>query len=435
VPDIREDKAMNQKLNEDQVHALWNKAEKEGMSRRKFLVLLGAGGAAAVLAACTPSTTTFTTTKTLTPTSTPTSTTTPPPATPLIIEPIPPEYFNPLGSNAEMKFEVMAKRTYNMPNSLFFVRSHTFTPFPAIDVKTWNLTVGGDGISNPLTLSYDDLLAMPSTTVTRYIECAGNGRSFFASMMNNPAQGGQWHLGAYGIADWTGVKLSDILNKAGIKNSAVDVMPAGFDSLNVRRPMTVDKAMQPDTIVAYMMNGDILPIDHGFPARLVTPGMVGVNNIKWVSKITVSTTPQTSDFNTKLYVLVGPDYQAQGTALGPPVNDQVLKSALCLPFPATLSPGQQTITGYAWSPFGKIAKVDVSIDNGSTFQPANLTGPNIEKAGSRWEFSLNAAPGSMTITPRATDDKGNVQYPVSQQKWNQQGYLFGAMVPHPVTVK
>ena len=81
-----------------------------------------------------------------------------------------------------------------------------------------------------------------------------------------------------------------------------------------------------------------------------------------------------------------------------------------------------------------MTNVDVSLDGGSTFQPANLTGPNIERAGTRWEFSFSAQPGDMTITPRAADDQGNVQYPASEQKWNQQGYLFGAMVPHPVTV-
>ncbi|HTY82106.1 MAG TPA: sulfite oxidase [Dehalococcoidales bacterium] len=425
---------MKTALDDKKVEALWHRAEAAGMSRRKFLILLATSGAAAVLTACSPRITTTTTTATKTTTATTTITPTPTPL-PLIIEPTPAEYFIPLGSNAEMRFEVMANRTYNMPNSVFFVRDHTFTPFPPIDIKTWSLSVSGDGVANPITLTYDDLLAMPATTVTRYVECAGNGRSFFSSLLNNPAQGGQWHLGAYGIADWTGVKLSDILNRAGIKSNAVDVMPAGFDSLNVRRPMPVSKAMEADTIVAYMMNGDILPIDHGFPARVLTPGWVGVSNIKWVNKITVSTTPQFSDWNTSLYILIGPDYQPQGQQLGPPVNTQVMKSALCLPFPATLSAGQQKVTGYAWSPAGKIAKVDVSLDNGNTFQPANLTGSNIERAGSRWEFSFNAAPGSMTITPRATDDQGNVQYPVSQQKWNQQGYLFGAMVPHPVTVK
>ncbi len=428
----------NREFNDNQVEALWKKAEIAGIPRRTFLVMLSTSGAAAVLAACTAKVPTSTTTSKPPTTSPPPSSTTPPPTVapaPPVIEPVPPQYFINLGSNDEMRFELMANRTYTMPNSFFFVRDHTATPFPAVDVKTWTLSIGGDGVATPLTLSYDDLLAMPQTTVTRYVECAGNGRSFFSSLMNNPAQGGQWHLGAYGIAEWTGVKLSDILTKAGIKSTAFDVMPAGFDSLQVRRPMSVAKAMQSDTIIAYMMNGDILPIDHGFPARAITPGMVGINNVKWLSTITVSTTPQTSDFNTKLYVLVGPNYQAQGQALGPPVNDQVMKSALCLPFPATLSAGQQKVVGYAWSPFGKISKVDVSLDNGATFQSASLVGPNIERAGSRFEFSFAASPGSITITPRATDDQGNVQYPVSAQKWNQQGYLFGAMVPHPVTVK
>ncbi|MFH1032426.1 MAG: sulfite oxidase [Chloroflexota bacterium] len=417
-------------LNEEQVQALWNTAEKAGIPRRKFLILLSAGSAAAVLASCAPQITPTTPTAT-TPTPPPTPTTTIPP----INKPLPGQYFIPLGTNAEMRFEVMANRTYNMPNSFFFVRLHTSSPFPPTDVKTWSLSIEGDGVANPLKLTYDDLLAMPGVTVTRYVECAGNGRSFYSSLMNNPAQGGQWHLGAYGIAEWMGVKLSDILNRAGIKASAVDVMPAGFDSLQVRRPMSAAKAMEPDTIVAYMMNGDILPLDHGFPARMVVPGWVGINSIKWLSKITVSTTPQFSDFNTKSYVLVGPDYQPQGQALGPPVNDLVMKSALCLPFPATMNAGRQNVVGYAWSPFGKITKVDVSLDGGGTFQPATLAGPNIERAGSRWEFSFEASPGNMTITPRATDDKGNVQFPVSQQKWNQQGYIFGAMVPHPVTVK
>ena len=275
---------------------------------------------------------------------------------------------------------------------------------------------------------------MPATTVTRYVECAGNGRSFFASLLNNTAQGGQWHLGAYGVADWTGVKLSTLLNRAGLKSNAVDVMPVGLDSTSVQRPMPVDKAMQDDTLLVYMMNGDLLPIDHGFPARVITPGWVGVNNIKWVGKITVSTQPLYVDKNTTSYVLIGPDYAAQGPALGPAVTAQVMKSAICLPFPATLSAGAQKIVGYAWSPNGKISAVDVSLDGGKTFQSANLVGPNIEKAGSRWEYSFTAQTGSMTITPRATDDKNNVQYDISKQKWNQMGYLFGAMVPHPVTV-
>ena len=424
---------------EQQVEALWNRAEKSGMSRRKFLTLLAMGGATSVLAACAPAatqtstvTTTATVTTTLTPTTSPPTTT----ATRFVDQPTPPQFFRLIGGgNWEMLFQDLADKAYATPNSLFYIRDHTTTPQPPIDVTIWSLSVEGDGVASPFSLNYDDLLAMPSTTVTRYVECAGNGRAFYDILMNNPAQGGQWHLGAYGIAEWTGVKLGDVLNQAGIKSSAVDVMPWGFDSLQVRRPMSVAKAMESDTLIAYMMNGDILPPDHGFPARVLTPGWVGVANTKWVNRITVSTTPQYSDFNTKLYVLIGPDYQPQDTGLGPPVNNQVMKSALCLPYPATLSAGQQTVVGYAWSPNGKISKVDVSIDGGTTFQPASLTGPNIERAGTRFELTFTASPGSMTITPRATDDQGNVQYPVSQQVWNQQGYIFGAMVPHPVTVQ
>ena len=414
-------------LKEAQEEALWQKAQSAGMPRRKFLVLLASSGAVAVLAACTPKVT-----PTLTPTPTPTPTPTAPPAR-LIDKPLPEQFFIPVGAPvSEMRFEVMANRAYAMPNSFFFVRNHTSTPI--VDIKTWTLSIEGDGVATPLTLTYDDLLKLPTKTVTRYVECAGNGRGFYASMMNNPAQGSQWHLGGYGIAEWVGVPLGELLTRAGIKSSAVDVMPAGLDSTQVRRPMPVAKAMADDTIVAYMMNGDILPLDHGFPARILTPGWVGVANIKWVNKITVSTTPQYSDWNTKLYVLVGPDYQPQPPSDGPILDNQTMKSALCLPFPAALKAGSQKVVGYAWSPFGKIARVDVSLDGGGTYQPTVLTGPNIERAGSRWEFSFNAQPGEMTITPRATDDQGNVQYPVSQQKWNQQGYIFGAMVPHPVTV-
>jgi sulfane dehydrogenase subunit SoxC len=427
----------NKGLTESQFEALWNKAQEAGFSRRKFLIMLASGGAVAVLTACAPRvTTTVTNTVTATPptpSASPSPTPTPTPER-LVNEPKPPQFFVPIGGgNFEMRFEDLANRTYQTPNSLFFVRNHTGSQ--VVDVSTWKLSIEGDGVNSPFSLTYDDLLKMPATTVTRYVECAGNGRSFFTSLLNNAAQGGQWHFGAYGVADWTGVKLSALLNRAGLKSNAVDVMPVGLDSTSVQRPMPVDKAMQDDTLVAYMMNGEMLPIDHGFPARVITPGWVGVNNIKWVGKITVSTQPLQVEKNTTSYVLIGPDYPAQGAALGPAVTTQVMKSAICLPFPATISAGPQKVVGYAWSPNGKISAVDVSLDGGKTFQSANLVGPNIEKAGSRWEYSFTAQTGSMTITPRATDDKNNVQYDISKQKWNQLGYIFGAMVPHPVTVQ
>jgi sulfane dehydrogenase subunit SoxC len=422
-------------LTEQQIKALCHKAEAAGIPRRRFLVMLAAGGAAAALTACAPSRApTPPPTPSPAPTPPPAPPPTPPPATPprLIQKPIPDQFFIPLGTNAEMRFDVLTNRSYTTPNSFFFVRSHTSTPL--IDVKTWNLSIEGDGIEKPFKITYDDLLKMPSKTVTRFIECAGNGRLFFDSLLKKPAEGGQWHLGGYGIAEWTGVQLGELLRRAGIKKTAVDVMPTGLDSQSIERPMPVAQAMEDDTIVAYLMNGDILPLDHGFPARVLVPGWVGINSIKWVGKITVSEKPIFVEKNTTNYVLIGPDYEAQLPAKGPAVTTQVIKSACCLPWPANLNTGFQKFVGYAWSPFGKISKVDVSLDGGKTFRDATLIGPNIERAGSRWEFSFNAQPGDMTITPRATDDKNNIQYDVSQQKWNQLGYLFGAMVPHPLKV-
>ncbi|MBI4283950.1 MAG: sulfite oxidase [Chloroflexi bacterium] len=417
------------RLGDQPMTSLWHRAQAAGISRRRFLVLLASGGALAVLSACQAKV------APVTPPATPSPSTTPsPPATPprLINKPTPEAFFTPLGSNAEMRFEVMANRAYLMSDSLFFVRNHTSTPL--IDIKTWRLRLEGDGVQSPFELNYDDLLKMPTRTVTRFVECAGNGRSFFASLLNKPADGGQWHLGAYGVAEWTGVPLAELLKQAGLKKTAVDVMPTGMDSSGVERPMSVDKATSEDVLLAYLMNGEILQPDHGFPARVIAPGWIGVNSIKWVGKITVSEKPIYVEKNTKSYVLIGPDYQPQPPAEGPIITDQTIKSACALPWPATLKSGSQKVVGYAWSAFGAITRVEVSLDGGRTFQNASLTGPNIERAGTRWEFSFIAKPGEMTITPRATDDKDHTQPDASRQKWNKLGYLFGAVVPHPVNV-
>ncbi|MBI2858134.1 MAG: sulfite oxidase [Chloroflexi bacterium] len=407
---------------------LWDHARAAGLSRRLFLAMLASGGAAAVVAACSPK---LPSSLPLTGQPQPAVTPTASPERP-ISKPVPDRFFMPFGANAEMRFEVMARQAYATPNSFFYVRSHAAAPF--VNTKTWTLTIQGDGVEKPVVLGYNDLLDLPARTVTRALECAGNGRSFYDSLMRRPATGTQWKLGAYGVAEWTGVPLADLLRRAGIKPTAVDVMPTGMDSGRIERPMPVEKAMEDDTLVAYLMNGDILPVDHGFPARVIVPGWVGIASIKWVTSICVSEKPLYVDKNTNSYVFVGPDYKPQPPAKGEILTTNIMKSACALPWPATLQAGRQAIAGYAWSPFGRISRVDISTDGGKTFQQAVLSGPNIERAGSRWQFSFDATPGEMTITPRAFDEKGNSQYDLSQQRWNEQGYLFGAMVPHPVKV-
>lgn len=325
----------------------------------------------------------------------------------------------------------MYNRGYLVPNDLFFVRDHSKTP--KIDAATWRLKIDGDGVSKPLELTYNDLLGMPSVSVIRFIECAGNGRSFFDTVQHKKADGGQWHFGAVGVAEWTGVRLSEVLDRAGLKKSAVDVMPEGLDDLHVRRPMPVSKALEEDTLLVFAMNGEPLPLDHGFPIRALVPGWVGVSNTKWVGHITVSNTPLYSDWNTTSYVLIGPDYKPlNDKQKGPVVTSQVVKSALELPWPAKLSAGKQVMKGRSWSAYGKIARVDYSLDDGKSWQQAQLQDPNIEKAWCRWRFAWDAKPGTYGIKLRATDDKGNTQ--PDSIPFNQQGYLYGAVVAHPVTV-
>lgn len=419
---------------ERQVEALWAKAERRGMSRRRFLSLLAVGGAGAVLAACTEDAEETTTTAAAQETTTTLAEQEAEAAARNINKPIPEKFFIRHGeTNVETRFEVMARQEYRTPNALFFVRSHDATP--EIDLESWRLEVTGDGIENELSLTYDEILAMPSVTITRYLECTGNGRSFYETFLEQPGQGSQWKLGAYGIAEWTGVRLRDILEMAGLREDALDVMPTGLDEPGIERPMPVEKALADDTILAYMMNGDLLPPDHGFPLRAMVPSWGAISSIKWVGSITVSTEPIWVDKNTNAYVMIGPDYEdPEGPAKGPPTDEQVMKSAIALPWPATLAPGNQEIVGYAWSPNGAIAGVEVSLDDGATFAPAQLEGPNEPQAGTRWRFAFEAQEGEMTITCRATDDQGNTQPPLTEQTWNELGYLFGATVPHPVTV-
>jgi DMSO/TMAO reductase YedYZ molybdopterin-dependent catalytic subunit len=349
-----------------------------------------------------------------------------------IHKPLPSGYFIRHETNAETRIEALANAGYLTPNHLFFVRNNSATP--AIDARTWRLQIEGAGIERPFSLVYDELLALPSQTVTCFLECAGNGRTLYDRLMGRPASGTHWGLGAFGVAEWRGVALAALLERGGLRPSAVDVLARGLDTPPIERPIPVEVALRPDTLIATHMNGAPLPHDHGFPARLIVPGRIGMANIKWLGAIRVSTERVWVEKNTTDYVLVGPDYEAKPPALGEPLDELVVKSALYLPWPGTLPAGPQTLAGYAWSPFGTIAQVDVSLDGGTSFAPARLVGPNLPKAGTRWEFDADLRPGEITITPRATDDRGYSQYPVAEQKWNELGYLFGAMAPHPVTV-
>ncbi|WP_248962697.1 sulfite oxidase [Sphaerisporangium perillae] len=353
-----------------------------------------------------------------------------------IVKPLPPDLFVVHDGNAEMRWESMRGQGYHTPLDRFFVRNHTATPL--IDARTWRLRLHGSGLRSPRGLTYEDLLALPATTVDVAIECAGNGRAFFDVQQGEPAPGIPWRLGGIGVARWRGVPLAALLDLAGVSDDAVDVMPRGLDDRyvedgidhgHVRRPLPIAKALS-DVLVAYEMNGRPLPPDHGFPARLVVPGWNGVAWIKWLGDIEVSATPLSSPWNTYFYRLFGPGHPAEGS----PVTTQTIKSAFELPWGATVRAGRQHILhGRSWSGNGHIVRVEVSVDGGGTWIPAETRGPRLARAWAPWHVAwVPARPGPHVLMARATDETGAVQ--PARARYNTLGYLFDGVVEHPVTV-
>ncbi len=385
-----------------------------GMSRRDFAFMLGAGALGSVALPSFGQTTNAVQTDQA------------------ILKAAPPEFFIRNGSNLEMRWEAMYNRGYIVPNELFFVRNNS-AAVPRIDAKTWQLKIEGTGVSRPRTFNYNKLTSMPSISIVRAIECAGNGRNFFEISHGKKIPGTPWGLGGIGVAEWTGVPLSEVLERCGMKRTARDVMPEGLDEKRVSRPMPVVKAMADDTLLVYAMNGQPLMPDHGFPVRMLVPGWVGIGNVKWVGRIEVSETALYTEYNTKKYVMIGDAYQPNPPALGPVLTTQKVKSAFELPWDGETSAGQKLLRGRSWSGEGSITKVDVSLDGGKTWQHARLREPNIAQAWVRWDLDWKATPGSYKLQARATDNKGNTQ--PDRIPFNEEGYFHWAVVTHPIRVK
>lgn len=360
-----------------------------------------------------------------------------------IVKPLPPELFVRHGTNAETRWEAMRGQGHLTPVDRFFVRNHVATP--RIDVRTWRLKLWGDGLhrspteQRPVEFSYEDLLGFRSHTLTAFIECTGNARSFYGSQQGQAVSGTPWGLGAVGVARWRGVPLATLLERAGLLDDAVDVLPRGLDAEfvdkgenlgRVRRPLPVAKALQ-DVLVAYEMNGAPLPPDHGYPVRLVVPSWAGIASVKWLGDVQVSRQPLLSPWNTRFYRLFGPGHPAEG---GAPLTRMNVKSAFELPFDATLAAGRtHVLHGRSWSGNGRVRSVEVSADGGTTWRRARIHGPRPDRSWARWEFPWRPpAPGRYELLARATDETGATQ--PATAPYNTLGYLFNATVHHPVTV-
>jgi DMSO/TMAO reductase YedYZ molybdopterin-dependent catalytic subunit len=340
-----------------------------------------------------------------------------------------PEPFIRHPTNLETRLERL--RGFLTPSELFFVRNHG--PTPALARETYRLRVEGDAVRTPLDLTYDDLLRLPSRSLIAYLECAGNWRRFHQDVYGRAASGEPWGTGAVGCAEWWGVPLGQVLEAAGVEDSAVHVNLHGADAAAFNRPMSLAKARDADTLLALGMNGADLPADHGFPVRGVVPGWAGSNSVKWVTRIVVSREPQWVKTNTTSYVLVGDAWPAEryAPADGAPITELPVKSALALPLPARLGRGLQRLHGYAHAARGPVRRVEWRVDGGP-WEAARIVDPVLPRAWQRFELEWDAAPGPHTLMTRATDAGGAVQPEAAP--FNEKGYLLNVPIAFPVTV-
>jgi sulfite oxidase len=295
-----------------------------------------------------------------------------------------------------------------VPTAQFFMRSNG--PVPVLAPPSWQLAIHGR-VDRPLTVTFAELQAMPQRTLTAFLECAGNGRTRFDPVPD----GTTWRNDAVSNAVWEGVPLAAVLDLAGVLPEAVDLVTQGADFPEMRRGLPLAVARDPDTLLVLRMNGEPLTVAHGGPVRLLVPGWAGIASTKWLAGIEVIDHAFAGFWSADNYVYWSED----GTALRP-VTEMPVKSVISAP-PAdsVIGPGRAAVSGYAWSGHGQIARVEVSVDGGATWEHAAL-----ERAGRRswvrFHHCWEAQPGRFTILARATDER-RLQQP-RQAAWNGKGY-------------
>lgn len=314
------------------------------------------------------------------------------------------------------------------PVNHFFVRNHMFEP-AKFDAKTWQLSITGE-VEKPLTITLADLEKLPLHSVVNTMECAGNGRS----LQNPKVPGIQWGKGAVGNARFSGPSLKTLLEKAGVKDTAKHVQFRGLDQVPGKVPpfirsIPIEKAMDTDTLVATQMNGAALTPHHGFPARAVAPGWAGAASCKWLTEITLLEKPAEGNFMSPGYRLPNTPVKP-GEAAKPEDTHSVtalsVKSLIAAPSDgAKLKLGAHVIQGVAWAGEAGVAKVEISTDNGATWNEATLGKDQAKYAWRLWSYNWKPTKhGEYTIFSRATDSHGRVQPEVPV--WNPSGYLYNA---------
>ena len=331
--------------------------------------------------------------------------------------------------NAETPTESL--RSWITDNDVFFKRNQGQFPEAPIDLAQWALGVGGL-VEKELSLTFADILRLPKVETADTLECSGNSRS----LLKDKAHGNPWTIGGVGNAVWGGIWLKDILERAGLKDAARHVSFEGFDKplgsagIKFIRSIPIQKALA-STLLAYEMNGQPLPLEHGYPLRALALGWTGANCVKWLNRISVLDQPVEGFFMDNVYRVF---QKGEDPKSGRVVTSIDVKSIIFEPAgDQTLAAGIVPIRGAAYAGEARIETVDISVDLGTTWHPARLIGPEQAYAWRHWEFLWEAkAGGDYTIMVRATDADG-LRQPDSAH-WNALGYCNNGIREHAVTV-
>lgn len=328
------------------------------------------------------------------------------------------------------------------PTERHFVRNNAAVPQRAedLDLTGWKLTIDGE-VDRTLELSLDDLKNMPSVSLPLLIECGGNGRSMFEPSV----RGTPWGRGGVACSNWTGVRLNDLLERAGLKGSAKYTAHYGEDvPIGMTQPFSrgvpIDKAMDPHTLVAYKMNGKPLDPMNGFPVRLVVPGWIGSCSQKWLTRIWIRDQVHDSE-KMSGYSYRMPSHPVEPGSR-PPESDMeiatswIIKSLITRPAAdAPVVVGKKlSVAGHAWAGESRVDKVLISTDFGIHWTAARLKAPPNRFAWYRWESEVSfARQGYYEIWARGFDDQGSAQ--PFRQPWNPKGYLSNVIHRLPIHVK
>jgi len=337
--------------------------------------------------------------------------------------------------NLEMPFSSLDG--FITPNEQFYVRCHF--PIPALELDNWRLKVEGV-VDHPLDLTYGNLLEMTSHTITATMECAGNGRA----LLDPKVRGVQWERGAVGNATWTGVLLRDVLQRAGVRSKAIEVILEGADRGTVKDPprpegeiqyargLPLEKSMQ-DVLLAWRMNGEELTPAHGFPLRAIVPGWFGMAAVKWLQRIVVTEQPFHGYYQSADYAYWE---RRDGLPTLVPLSEMQVKAEIARPEAGENVRAGSTyfVRGAAWAANDPVKTVEVSSDQGATWSSANLLDQPILNAWRFWEFpwQVPLAPGEYVLMARASDGMGRIQ-PMNRNR-DYGTYIVDHCVPTAVSV-